>query len=232
MFWPETWSKQNFKSLNHFTFLFLASFLQKWLLNTCFLNRLSPKFAGSSPFLFFEDHHFSPFKSSTGAAETHAVVCGRGLVPAAWSTARPLLGVWGGNLNIPGDIWDDFGGTSQFFFFIGVEMAGNQWQAIGLYPMAAYWPRHFQQCVLFVWFSEIDKEMHTLLYCTSHNLIADCRRRNRDYHRHIYWMKTGERSRKFHAFSDMNWTSHNLRWRNEAKKRKELGSAQDGLRQD
>lgn len=118
MFWPQTWSKQNFKSLNHFTFLFLASFLQKWLLHLLF-KQIKPQICWFITFSVLWNHHFSPFKSSTtGAAETHAVVCGRGLVPAAWSTARPLLGVWGGgNLTIPRDIWDDFGDKPVFLFF-------------------------------------------------------------------------------------------------------------------
>ena len=72
--------------------------------------------------------------------------------------------------------------------------------------------------MLSVWFSEIDKEMHTLLYCTSHNLIADCRRRNRDYNCHILDQlgKEAENSMPFKR----------------GEKRKDLGSAQDGLRQD
>ena len=117
MFWPQTWSKQNFKSLNHFTFLFLASFLQKWLLHLLF-KQIKPQICWFITFSVLWNHHFSPFKSSTtGAAETHAVVCGRGLVPAAWSTARPLLGVWGGGTSLSLEIFGMILGISQFFFF-------------------------------------------------------------------------------------------------------------------
>lgn len=202
MFWPETWSKQNFKSLNSFFWLHFSrndGF-------TCFLNRLSPKFAGSSPFLFFEATIYRLSKAPPQELPRPMQSC----VDEAWFQ-RP----------------DQQQGP---FFFGGGN--GRKWMA-SHWPMAAYWPRHFQKCVLSVWFNEIDKEMHTLLYFyTVHHIIwLQIVAAEIAIIIATYWINWGKKPKIPCLFwHELDKPQSLLEKRGE--KRKELGSAQDGLRQD